>query len=427
MIAACRHVAACRHAAAGAVAMAAVSLSTVAAAQTITGEVVDGSTGAAVAGAYVFMEREPGVRTAGVLADQDGRFRLNAASDGAFTLVVEQIGYGRYEESDVAIDTGTMLHRRIVLLPRAVLLDAVHVEAARRCVLARDLALETMALWHNVQQAFQRAAWDPSRRARTVRSVIYSRELDPGTLRVRRERADSASSAGAAFVTADAADLMEHGYIQPSGAGHEFFAPGPHTFVSAAFADRYCVSLRSDASTAIVGLDFEPVDSRRLADIRGTLWLDPVTFHLQAVDFQYTGMPWDVDMTGTGGRLEFAALPDGAWIVQRWHIRIPQVQRVPGTREGRGMRLTGISETAGEVLRVAERGGRIIASFTPGSGPERAVMDDARADAVPARTAVTAPAGAGRPVRTAAVPAVAEAAAFDAAARAGVARCRSRP
>ncbi|MBR9991392.1 MAG: carboxypeptidase regulatory-like domain-containing protein, partial [Gemmatimonadetes bacterium] len=341
--------------------------------QVVSGEVVDRSTGGPLAGVWVELLGPDSSRQAAGLTNTDGRFSLRLATGDTYRLRAEHIGYSAFED-DVLI-TDAAVRRRIVLQRRVLNIEAIQVESARRCVIARDLAVETLALWRGAQQAFHAASWDPAARARVFRSVIYERQLEPRTRLVLRERADSTTSRGAAFVGAPHELITRYGYVRAAGSAYEFYAPDPILLTSDAFAEDYCLRLRRDGpDDERLGLAFEPVTPRAGGDIRGTVWFDAGTLMLRSVEFTYTWIPWDVDADAAGGEMEFAPLADGGWIVHRWSIRTPSVET---SAYGRGHRLVGLDESAGTVLRVLGPGQTLLASFA-GARLEGAVYDSAR-------------------------------------------------
>ena len=92
-----------------------------------------------------------------------------------------------------------------------------------------------------------------------------------------------------------------------SAGGSEFWAPDAGVLLSDSFLDTHCLRIRAGGSE-LVGLDFEPVPNRDVADIAGTLWLDPATAELQRVDFRYVNLPvphWLMDASPGG----YGALP----------------------------------------------------------------------------------------------------------------------
>jgi hypothetical protein len=68
----------------------------------------------------------------------------------------------------------------------------------------------------------------------------------------------------------------------------------------------------------------------------GTLWLDAQSYELRLVEFGYDRVSAGVDSSVVGGELHFARLPNGAWLVRRWFLRVPVKGRSnqPVTTEG---------------------------------------------------------------------------------------------
>jgi hypothetical protein len=79
-------------------------------------------------------------------------------------------------------------------------------------------------------------------------------------------------------------------------------------------------------------MSFEPETERDSPDVRGTIWLDARTFELRLVEFRYTRLPSATSNRNIGGEVHFTRLPSGAWIVERWFIRIPRYNNRPTTR-----------------------------------------------------------------------------------------------
>jgi hypothetical protein len=73
------------------------------------------------------------------------------------------------------------------------------------------------------------------------------------------------------------------------------FAPSAlvaQALLSDPFLDAYCFRLANDApEPGLVGLAFEPVRRRDVADITGTLWLDAADARLRYLEFAYTWAP----------------------------------------------------------------------------------------------------------------------------------------
>jgi hypothetical protein len=215
------------------------------------------------------------------------------------------------------------------------------------------------------------AVWDAARRvlletqAEEARGGVFTirrfhRELDRSTAFVRLAREDSATERRVTpFRSLPADELARNGYVRREGNDHVFIAPDATVLLSEEFLDGHCfrVAPGRGAEEGLVGLKFEPVRGRRLPDVSGTLWLDPATADLRSMEFAYTGLPDYAYDEGEvwGGRMEFARTGAGAWMVNRWVLRLPSMG-VPTGLYARGMgtgrlRVAVFSEIGGEVLR----------------------------------------------------------------------------
>ncbi len=166
-------------------------------------------------------------------------------------------------------------------------------------------------------------------------------------------------------------DLLAGGFVRPTGdGGYQYYGPDATTLLSEPFLDTHCLRLtRSRDQPGSIGLRFEPTSAVQLPDIEGTLWLEEATSRLQLLEYRYTWAPYPEAWGLASGRMEFEALPDGAWIVDRWWIRAPILaRRVDMVRAGdSGIRVTGIRETGGEVTEVSTLTDESLTETTRGS------------------------------------------------------------
>jgi hypothetical protein len=241
--------------------------------------------------------------------------------------------------------------------------------------------------------------WDAARRvlletqAAEARGGLFSirrfhRELDRSTAMVRSAREDSTTERRVTpFRSLPAAELARNGYVRREGNDHVFIAPDATVLLSEEFLDGHCFRVapgRGDEA-GLVGLQFEPVRGRRLPDVSGTLWLDPATADLRSMEFAYTGLPDYAYDEGEvwGGRMEFARTAAGAWMVNRWTLRLPSMGIPTGlySRSGR-LRVAVFSEIGGEVLR-SDGSARAAA---PAGVVAGVVFDSTRAAPLPGAT-----------------------------------------
>ncbi len=153
--------------------------------------------------------------------------------------------------------------------------------------------------------------------------------------------------------------------MQSKGEQHVFFGPDAALLTSNAFLEHHCFWVtRQPEHPGLVGLAFEPLPGRRVSDIRGELWLDHQTGALRFVDYAFVNLGFTMDRRAAGGRTDYQQLPNGAWIISRWEIRMPD----GGTaRPGARYNPEAVESVGGEVLDVRIPGAEttvLVPSFT---------------------------------------------------------------
>jgi hypothetical protein len=122
------------------------------------------------------------------------------------------------------------------------------------------------------------------------------------------------------------ADTLElRGFVTPTDSGLRYVAPDLNVLLSPYFVRVHCFRMRPAAQTPAgqIALEFWPVGTVRRPEIRGVLHFDRASRRLRSVSFSYVNLPATVRDTVAGGEIEFAQLPNGAWILPRWVIRAP--------------------------------------------------------------------------------------------------------
>lgn len=325
------------------------------AAQTVRGQLVEEGSGKAIDAALVVLVDEGGTQLAGALTDPAGRFTLQAPAAGRYRLRAERIGYRAALSPPVVLSSGQTLDYRLQTPEEAISLEGVEVTSRRRCFLRPQDGLQVATLWEEARKALNAAAWTEREQLIHYRAVRYERELDPVSSEVRNEQARSLwGRAENPFKSIPAETLVRNGYVHSDTSGVTYYAPDAQVLLSDVFLDSYCFRIHRGAE-GLVGIGFEPAQRRRNPDVEGVLWLDQQTAELRHLEFRYTGLSGILPARSQGGRVEFQRLPTGAWIVQRWSIRMPLFARQTGqTHVGVVVRdrLAGIREEGGEVLEV---------------------------------------------------------------------------
>jgi hypothetical protein len=302
-------------------------------AQVVRGRVTDASSSAPVVGALVSLLGSAGDSAiVSVLTTTTGDYAVRAPGPGMYRLAVKRIGVQRFVTVSFALGSGETKTIDVPIAPVAMTLPEVAVSGL--CVTQpRDLR-RISSLWDEVRTALE--ATEISLRDKLIEARIsrYAAEVLPGSLRVLFDwRSDAQVMVAQPFTSLSGDSLSAVGYWrQLDGDSVEYLAPDASALASNAFIRDHCFSLAGSRRNRpdLVGLAFVPARDRTLPDISGTVWLDARRFELRFIDFQYTRLPEMPNANQVGGEVHFTRLKSGAWIVDRWFIRMPQVVIAPG-------------------------------------------------------------------------------------------------
>jgi hypothetical protein len=354
-----------------------------AAAQTILVQVTATESGSPVQGAFVTLVDSAGSRLRSTLTNPDGQGLFVGLSLGRYRLRVEMVGRETATSATVELAEAQQLRVPVSLAWRPFELSEITVEAERQCRVRPEEGERTAALWEEARKALEVAAWAQEEEVFRYSLMRRVRELDPQGNRVRSERVEVLSGwFREPFRSRSPADLVERGFVQEVDGDTLAFAPDARVLLSDAFLDTHCFALRKGRPEGTVGLAFEPVSGRPVPDIGGVVWLDQASGEIRSTDFRYTRFPGEDRTDLLGGRVEFQRLPTGAWIVRRWHIRMP-VRGMVRERVTSGFRvgleLVALQEEGGEVRRVTDATGRVLSSAN-GATLAGTIFDSLRAE-----------------------------------------------
>lgn len=349
----------------------------VAGGQVVRGVVIDEASGRGMPGIVVVLLDSAGRRLAGVLADDDGRYAIRTTVPGRFAIRAERIGYRADAPTAVVLKTGETIELRLVTRPVPVLLSAVHVIDKSPCVNGAADGREISTVWDETRKALFATDLTQRQELFTARVSRFERTVDARSGRVTNYRTTQGTgTTRSPFVSLPAAQLSANGYVRQVAGETIYYGPDAGVLVSDEFLRDHCFRLREGAGrrTGLIGLGFEPVRGRDKPDISGTLWIDRATAELRDLEYVYRqlpNLPSAVKSDDFGGRIEFHRMPTGAWIVERWVIRMPVlVDRgplasrsdaiVPGTAPMpvERVQLAGVHEEGGEVVETVARGAR---------------------------------------------------------------------
>jgi hypothetical protein len=327
-------------------------------AQLVQGEVLERGTSLPIEGALVVLLDQEGAQRGSYLTNDAGRFQIRAPGPGRYTLRVERIGLETLRREGIELAAAQVLHLRLEMGQKPIELAAVRVEGTQQCVVRPAEGLLLAEIWDEARKALAAGKWTEEQGMVRFQVTQYERELDPATrLMVWEGRTSSQWLTRTPIRSLPVEHLLEEGFIQPAeGGGYSFFGPDAAVLLSDLFLETHCFRLAEDETRPeLVGLAFEPVRRRTEPDITGTLWLERTTSRLQFLEFAYTRSPWMEAEGVASGRVQFEEMPNGAWIVRRWWIRMPRMVRdhaVMG-RGRSGLRVAGIVEAGGEVTRTS--------------------------------------------------------------------------
>lgn len=362
-------------------------------AQIIDGMVVDSASRAPVAGTLVSLVDNEGRDLQRFLVDAGGTFRfLLAGQPGTYSLRAERLGMATKSVGALDVGAADTVTVQIVLPQRPIALTGIETSGERRCELPAALGEATHRVWEEARKVLQAVSAADAAGRYVYDLERHVRELEPGSLKIRSETRKRSQSMDERPIRSHPVErLVSEGWVIGDEAGYRFFAPDAHTLLSEPFLATHCLRLRGrdESRPDLVGLEFRPIRRQPShTDIEGILWLSRETGQLEWLDFDYRSLPGlaaEHRSDQIGGRVEFLGVPDGGWIVSKWHIRMPRMieERDP-LFGGRRARLGGITEEGGRVVRTlrrntgrvtyAEQGGALVGVVAGGAAGDRVAV-----------------------------------------------------
>ncbi len=336
-------------------------LPTVLSAQVVRGVVRDSASGQPASGVLVALVQQASGTRRTVLTDGAGRFMIGAPGSGTYSLEVKRIGVHPTTSAAFTLVEGEAREIETTVAPIVARLEVVRVTGRSYCGERVREGVETATLWEEVRAALTAARISRQSHAAPVTITNFTRTLDPRTFEVRaEERSERTGVTANPFESESLASLSQHGYVVPDGENLQYRGPDVEVLLSDAFVREHCFRAVTGTSerSGLIGLSFEPTSARRVPDIAGVLWVDARTRELRRLEYKYVRSPLQPEEPFPLSYVEFARMPSGAWIVQRWAIRMPHIVRtgtdapknplvvVDGPRD----RLVAVIETGGEAL-----------------------------------------------------------------------------
>ena len=227
--------------------------------------------------------------------------------------------------------------------PQPVRLEALVSQARAVC---RPSAVGTQPaalLLAEAQKALVLASMATPSAPPNARYALLSWQAEPdGSPRGERSVRIASGASLRPFQSVPPVVIQQEGWVVEEPDGTSYRAPDASLLASEQFAREHCFRVESAAtpSAPLIGVSFEPVSRRRVAQLRGTLWLDARTYELQRVDFAYVNVPREVESSRAGGSIYLTRLPNGLWFEERWELRMPRLleqRHTAGATRGGGM------------------------------------------------------------------------------------------
>lgn len=328
-------------------------------AQEVRGQVVERGSGTPLGGALVTLLSEDGEEAGRTLTAPDGAYRIQAPA-GSYRLRVERIGFATWTSEAFRLQAGEPLTRPVEVPTQAVPLTSLAVEAEGRCRTRPEAGQAAARLWEEARKALRATEVTREERETGFRVRRYERLLTAGLDTVEERSTVAGGVTGSPFEAVPLETLEEDWFVhREREGGYRFYAPDAAALLSDAFAEGHCFRVReAGRDSALVGLGFEPSGGAEGA-LEGTLWLDRESSRLSHLEFGYPNLDLGehVDTDGLDGRVDFEQLEDGSWIVRRWRIRMPRLERgwvETLTKRELATTLLGYEEEGGEVLAASE-------------------------------------------------------------------------
>lgn len=209
-----------------------------------------------------------------------------------------------------------------------VVLSTIIISARTSC---RSLGSETSqalgTVWGEVTKALEASRLTVADLQGIGRGWTYTRTAGSSVARDTTDTTFFTLSDQRPFAAIDPDSLAEAGYvIGDPMSGWSYFGPDETVLLSPSFARTHCFRLvRERGQPGLIGVSFEPVRGRRIADISGVVWIDQRTSELRRIVFRYVNAGFISRYRGNG-ETRFVRLPSDAWLISSGHLRVPRLE-----------------------------------------------------------------------------------------------------
>src|SRR2546423_156934 len=241
--------------------------------------------GSPVSGALIALINVRDSVVAEGLASDDG-MRVLRAAGGVYRVRIRRIGYLPYISTELTLPRQNELALSIES-PR-VLLQSIVVNSTSQCG-RNDAGGHALAtVWDEIDKALRSSQLTLLDLAGIGRAHMYTRDIDSVGRVIRGDSSEFSITDRRPFGVEDPAKLAANGYvIGDVNQGWTLFGPDERVLQSEQFAATHCFRLVREAERpGLIGVSFEAVPRRNLADISGVIWVDQGTSELREIVFR---------------------------------------------------------------------------------------------------------------------------------------------
>jgi len=326
-------------------------------AQTVRGQLVDSISRAPLNGAFLTLIDAQGVERARAITDGEGRFTVLAPAPGSYRLRSKRIGFKPYVSPALSLPEGETTTYNAAIDPIPVPLKEVVVAGEQQCDV--EAGASVAALWEEIREALAAVAWTSRGGGYWYEITHFERDLTAGGKRQGRDSSwREVAYHQVPFRSAPAVVLALQGYVVVAPEEWTYYGPDADVLLSEPFLKTHCFETK--AEQGLVGLAFSPARGRNLPDVKGTLWVDRENAQLRFMEFNYVHLPERLNAPKAGGRMEFMRVPNGAWIISDWVIRMPIARMVSGAYQSAVPRVVAFREAGGSAAQIKTETGTVV-------------------------------------------------------------------
>jgi hypothetical protein len=303
-------------------------------AQEVRVEVVKHADGQPIPGTLVTLLHEHDSTEPGRFSDPAGRATFNPPRQGRYRIRAEKVGYDTWT-SALLVPSSAPTRVRAGMKARSLRLPPVTGSSEAHCSNLAEQATAAGDIWGEIRKALAANRVTESQRLVALHIETYDRVVGPGG-NVVSERSDRRNANSLQPYRVIHAGSTEQSQLR---------VPDASALLSDEFVASHCFSsIRGHGpENGLLGLEFKPAKLENKPDFSGVLWLDPSTYSLRHLVFDYVNIPASLRAGRITGRVEFQPLSGGQWIVSRWYLRTSR----PGDNAKPPKAIAGYHESGG--------------------------------------------------------------------------------